>query len=270
MNADNAMSPRHKAAMDMTVTAATAINPLYTLLLLTPSSGEAIPECKAGQFVQVAVPDAPHTFLRRPISINYVDTERNELALLIRRAGEGTARLCDLRPGAIINIILPLGNGFTIPAEQSGRLLLVGGGVGVAPMYALGRALVEAGMSPEFVVGARSESDLLEIDLLRGLGNVNITTDDGTAGEHGLVTQHSVFVSSDPIQTVYCCGPAPMMKAVARLAASLNAECEVSLENMMACGLGACLCCVEKTVKGNVCVCTEGPVFNTKQLTWLD
>ncbi|MDE6145435.1 MAG: dihydroorotate dehydrogenase electron transfer subunit, partial [Muribaculaceae bacterium] len=88
------------------------------------------------------------------------------------------------------------------------------------------------------------------------------------AGTHGVVTAHSRM--SLPADMVYCCGPAPMMKAVARAAARLGVSCEVSLENVMACGLGACLCCVEKTTRGNVCVCTEGPVFNTNKLLWQD
>ncbi|MDE7151780.1 MAG: dihydroorotate dehydrogenase electron transfer subunit [Candidatus Amulumruptor sp.] len=256
--------------MEMEVVTAQAFHPLYTLLTLrcAPGTDSELPAMKPGQFVQVAIPDAPHTFLRRPISINYVDG--NEMALLVRRAGEGTARLCDLRSGARLNIVAPLGRGFTIPGQQTGRLLLVGGGVGIAPLCFLGRAMKAAGLTPEFVIGARSEADLLELDMLREIGEVHVTTDDGSAGEHGVVTCHSTWQLGATIQRVYCCGPAPMMKAVARLSDSLGADCEVSLENMMACGLGACLCCVEKTVRGNVCVCTEGPVFNIKELTWLD
>ncbi|MCH5245101.1 MAG: dihydroorotate dehydrogenase electron transfer subunit, partial [Muribaculaceae bacterium] len=93
-----------------------------------------------------------------------------------------------------------------------------------------------------------------------------ISTEDGTAGQSGLVTTNSAFTREWDM--VFCCGPAPMMKAVAAICRKQGIECEVSLENMMACGVGACLCCVEKTVKGNVCVCTEGPVFNIKELTW--
>ncbi|MDE6509571.1 MAG: dihydroorotate dehydrogenase electron transfer subunit, partial [Muribaculaceae bacterium] len=94
------------------------------------------------------------------------------------------------------------------------------------------------------------------------------TTDDGSLGHRGVVTTHPRL--QRPVSHSFCCGPAPMMKAVAAAAAKLGASCQVSLENMMACGIGACLCCVEKTVRGNVCVCTEGPVFNINQLTWLD
>ena len=262
-----------KKIMEMEVISSISTHPLYSLLTLRPAeeaTDQELPLMKAGQFVQVAVPDAPHTFLRRPISINYVDRNAGTIALLIRKAGEGTKRLCELKEGARLNIILPLGNGFTIPSMQNGRLVLAGGGVGIAPLYYLGYELKAAGFTPEFIVGARSESDLLEIELLSKVGEVHITTDNGSAGHPGLVTSPPAWHEGDPIERVYCCGPAPMMKAVARLAASLGAECEVSLENMMACGLGACLCCVEKTVRGNVCVCTEGPVFNIKDLTWLD
>ncbi len=265
------MNEAKKQIMDMEVVSAVSAHPLYTLLVVAPADGSAkLPVMKAGQFVQIAVPDAPHTFLRRPISINYADPEAGTMTLLIRRAGEGTDRLCNLREGDRLNIILPLGNGFTVPASQHGRLVLAGGGVGIAPLYFLGCKLKAAGLTPEFILGARSEADLLELDMLREVGTVHTTTDDGSAGHHGLVTSHPAWHEGGAIERVYCCGPAPMMKAVARLADSIGADCEVSLENMMACGLGACLCCVEKTVRGNVCVCTEGPVFNTKELTWLD
>ena len=255
-----------KKMMDMRVEACDRIHGLYSLLKLTPAGGEKLPEMQPGQFVQVAVPDAPHTFLRRPISVNFVEPEQNLLWLLVRRAGEGTAKLTELAPGTVVNLLLPLGNGFSFP-QKSERSLLIGGGVGVAPLLYFGKLLKAQGHNVEFLLGARSKADLLELDEFEKYGKVYVSTDDGSAGEHGVVTCHSVLKSGG-ISKIYCCGPAPMMKAVAKAAAEIGADCEVSLENMMACGLGACLCCVEKTVKGNVCVCTEGPVFNTKQLTW--
>ncbi|MDE6062764.1 MAG: dihydroorotate dehydrogenase electron transfer subunit, partial [Duncaniella sp.] len=97
-------------------------------------------------------------------------------------------------------------------------------------------------------------------------GKVHVCTEDGSEGVKGFVTAHPCL--EEEYFRYYCCGPAPMMKAVAAVARRNGTDCEVSLENMMACGLGACLCCVEKTVKGNVCVCTEGPVFNINELTW--
>lgn len=242
------------------------IHAIYSLLILTPKSGERLPEMKPGQFVQIAIDGSKNTFLRRPISINFVDYANNQLWLLIRKAGDGTSRLIDMQPGDTLNIILPLGNGFSTPQNKNSKLLLAGGGVGIAPMLYLGQVLKNEGFAPEFLIGARSASDLLELDLLKAIGTVHISTEDGSMGEKGLVTTNSAL--SGKIDFIYCCGPAPMMKAVAKVAQEINAECEVSLENMMACGVGACLCCVENTVKGNVCVCTEGPVFNINQLTW--
>lgn len=233
---------------------------------MSPTSGEQLPEILPGQFVQIRVDQSKSTFLRRPISINFVDREANELWLLVRNAGEGTRHLINLKKGDIVNMLLPLGNGFTMPADRDSKVLLIGGGVGVAPLLEFGKTLFENGYCAEFLLGARSQSDLLELDLFDRYGKVHVSTDDGSKGEKGVVTLHSVLESE--WDRIYCCGPAPMMKAVASKARELGAECEVSLENMMACGLGACLCCVEKTVKGNVCVCTEGPVFNINQLTW--
>ena len=119
---------------------------------------------------------------------------------------------------------------------------------------------------PQFLIGARSAKDVLQLEEFEKIGKVYVSTEDGTMGEKGLVTTNAVLASK--IDKIYCCGPAPMMKAIAKVAKENAIDCEVSLENMMACGLGACLCCVENTVKGNVCVCTEGPVFNINELTW--
>ncbi|MDE7397778.1 MAG: dihydroorotate dehydrogenase electron transfer subunit [Muribaculum sp.] len=240
------------------------IHSLYSLLILRPVDAE-LPPMSPGQFVQIKVPSSQTTFLRRPISINYVDYDKQTLWLLIRRAGEGTNALCQLNTGDTIDIILPLGNGFSYTENES-KLLLVGGGVGVAPMLYLGYQLQQNGFKPEFLLGARSANDILEFEEFKAIGPVHISTDDGSVGEHGLVTTNSVF--DQQWDHIYCCGPAPMMKAVAAVARRIGAKCDVSLENMMACGLGACLCCVENTVKGNVCVCTEGPVFNIDDLTW--
>lgn len=242
------------------------VHSLYTLMRLTPADGLALPVIKPGQFVQVSIDGSKSTFLRRPISINYVDYDTNELWLLVRNAGDGTAQLMEKKIDETINLILPLGNGFSMPKDDNSKVLLIGGGVGVAPLLQFGRHLKENGIEPTFLLGARSQNDLLELDMFSKVGNVCLSTDDGSIGEAGVVTQNSVLNNHWDI--IYCCGPAPMMKAVAAKAKEIGAECEVSLENMMACGVGACLCCVEKTVKGNVCVCTEGPVFNINQLTW--
>ena len=255
-----------KHCLDLTVNAVERLNERYALLRLTDN--KPLPEMLPGQFVEVRVDGSSTTFLRRPISINFVDRERNELWLLVAMVGDGTRRLAELKTGEKLNCVLPLGRGFSLPKSPEQRFLLVGGGVGVAPLLELGRAMREMGCEPTFLLGAKTEADLLEIDEFKKYGRVCVTTEDGSAGERGFVTDHSLL-RDEHFDQICCCGPLPMMKAVAAFANRVGTPCEVSLENMMACGVGACLCCVEKTTKGNVCVCTEGPVFDTKELLWL-
>lgn len=254
-----------KIMKDLTVAEVTFPHELYVLLKLTDT--EPLPPIWPGQFVEVKVEDCPHTFLRRPISINYVDRKRNQLWLLIKTVGEGTYRLARLQAGDKLNLVFPLGNGFSPVRKYGEKVLLVGGGVGVAPMLDYGRYLKENGAEPVFLLGARSKGDLLEQNLFEAIAPLYVTTEDGSVGEKGFVTQHSLL-DKETFDRISVCGPKPMMVSVARYAKATGTPCEVSLENMMACGLGACLCCVEKTVKGNVCVCKEGPVFDINDLTW--
>lgn len=254
--------------LDMKVTENCRLHKNYCLLKLT--SDQALPDMIPGQFVQVHVNNSPTTFLRRPISINYVDKTTNELWLLVQMIGDGTRRMAEYRPGDIVNILLPLGNGFTIPIDKNQKLLLIGGGVGTAPMLYLGSVLKEAGFTPSFLLGARSKDDVLQLDQFEQFGTVYVTTEDGSLGEKGYVTNHSILKEIH-FDQIYTCGPKPMMVAVAKYAHGTATSCEVSLENTMACGIGACLCCVEKTKDDHhVCVCTEGPVFNIENLTWLN
>lgn len=255
-----------KYIIDLKVVENRRIHELYTLLIMTPIDGSPLPEMLPGQFVQVAVDGSKTTFLRRPISINNVDRDNNHLWLLVRNAGEGTRALMSLKADDNVNVVLPLGNSFGMPFSVNDKILLVGGGVGVAPMLYWGAQLKAKGFTPQFLIGARSAKDVLQLEEFEKIGKVYVSTEDGTMGEKGLVTTNAVLASK--IDKIYCCGPAPMMKAIAKVAKENAIDCEVSLENMMACGLGACLCCVENTVKGNVCVCTEGPVFNINELTW--
>ena len=254
-----------KYILDLKVNSVEALSDKHVLIKLTHS--EHLPEMLPGQFVEVRVDDSPSTFLRRPISINNVDYERNELWLLVAAVGDGTRRLQQLRSGDTLNCVLPLGNSFTLPEKPGAKVLLVGGGVGVAPLLYLGRKIKAMGMQPTFLLGARTAKDVLEKPLFEEVGRVLITTEDGSEGEKGFVTNHSVLASEN-FDLISTCGPKPMMMAVARYAYKNDIECEVSLENKMACGVGACLCCVEKTVEGNKCVCKDGPVMNIKKLSW--
>lgn len=255
-----------KYCLDLTVKAVEHINEKYVLIKLTDDA--PLPDMQPGQFVEVRVDNSPETFLRRPISINNVDYANNELHLLVACIGEGTRHLGALRNGEKVNIMLPLGNGFTMPADNGKKHLLIGGGVGVAPLLYLGKKIKEMGGTPTFLLGARSAKDLLMIEEFKNTGRLFITTEDGSEGEKGFVTNHSVL-KNETFDFISTCGPKPMMMAIAKCAKEIGIECEVSLENKMACGLGACLCCVEKTNdKGNVCICTEGPVINSKRLDW--
>ena len=163
--------------MDFIVSENLSISPLYGLLKLTPQSC-TMPDTHPGQFVQVEVPHSKTTFLRRPISICYVDEERNQLWLLIRKAGEGTASLLATRVGETLNLVMPLGNGFS--CSFAGEMMLIGGGVGVAPLLQLGKVLSKLGKKVRFLLGARSAADLLLLDEFKRWGEVYISTEDGS------------------------------------------------------------------------------------------
>lgn len=254
-----------KFILDLTVNSVEALSDKHVLIKLTDD--KPLPEMLPGQFVEVRVDNSPSTFLRRPISINNVDYDHNELWLLVAAVGDGTCQLQKLQKGDRLNCMLPLGNSFTMPTDSAQKVLLVGGGVGVAPLLYFGKRIKAMGGEPTFLLGARSAKDVLERELFEQVGRVLITTEDGSEGEKGFVTNHSVL-AQEHFDRISTCGPKPMMMAVARYAFKNDIECEVSLENKMACGVGACLCCVEKTVEGNKCVCKEGPVMNIKKLTW--
>lgn len=231
--------------------------------LLKLKSDMPLPEIRGGQFVNVRVDGCEKAYLRRPISIHDVDYQNNTIDLLIQEKHEGTTRLCALPVGATVNVVLPLGNGFTMPNKDD-NVLFVGGGIGIAPLLYFAKKI---DCTINFLLGGRTRDDLMLLDRFRNEGDVFITTNDGSMGKKGFVTEHSLW-NTMKINKIYACGPMPMMKAVAKLARERGIWCEVSLENQMACGIGACLCCVENTEEGNLCVCKEGPVFNIERLLW--
>ncbi len=253
---------------DFLVEKSESIPPNYISLTIKPING-SLPPILPGQFVEVKVPDTAKTFLRRPISIHDVDSDKQTITLLIRVVGNGTKQLSLLQEGDKINVVFPLGNGFDL-SRVGKRPLLIGGGVGVAPLLYLGRCLKQQNVEVDFLFGVRSKNDLLRYDVYSSVGRVNITTEDGSMGKQGFVTDHD-FLSLQNIgkfTSLLVCGPTPMMKAVGNLAKKANIPCFVSLENKMACGIGVCLCCVTDTNEGHKCVCSDGPIFDINDLKW--
>jgi dihydroorotate dehydrogenase electron transfer subunit len=255
-----------KSVADFTVTENTSLN--RSTFLLRLQAEEPLPEIMPGQFVNVEIKNATEIFLRRPFSVFEVDYEHNTLSLIVKVLGRGSQKLTEISPGETLSLIYPLGRHFTLP-ESGEKILAVGGGSGLAPMLFLARV---SGLLPEQVdmlLGARSASEHVDVSAYEKYGTLHFTTEDGSLGTPGLVTDHPLMKEQlTGYDKIYACGPLGMMKAIAREAKKAGVFCEVSLENLMACGFGVCLCCVEPTVKGNVCICTEGPVFNISELTW--
>ena len=252
-----------KFEMSLRLSASSHLPSGWVWLTLEQPDGSPMPPMMPGQFVEIGV-DRSRVLLNRPISI--FNRTESTLELLVAPVGRATKVLAGYVPGDSLRVVAPLGKGFAGDFEKGARVLLVGGGVGIAPLYYQARLLAEAGCTVEVIFGMRTAPDSAIVDRFASVADIKVCTDDGTAGFHGLVTRHPDFSAAwDYVQV---CGPKPMMMAARQLAMSLGYKGEVSLENMMACGLGACLCCVEKTVKGNLCVCKEGPVFNFDMLAW--
>lgn len=235
---------------------------------ITFQSPVEIPMIQPGNFAEIQVPDSPDVFLRRPFSILDVDYKNRLISFYVKAIGKGTRKLGSLKKGEKANLIYPLGNSYEL-VNPGSKVLVVGGGSGIAPFILLGKAFQKNNIEVTFLIGGRSAADVLLTKELSTYGTVLSTTEDGSMGEKGLVTQHSVFKHENfSFDKVYTCGPDPMMEAVGDLASAAKIPCEASLENMMACGFGVCLCCVTPTNDGNKRVCLEGPVFNVNDLKW--
>ncbi len=254
-----------KRVQDFTIIDNRQVNSEYYVLEL--QSDVALAELKAGQFAELRIDGSSEVLLRRPISFYDVDYEKRTISLLIQEVGKGTRKLAKAKPGDKLNMIYPLGNSFSF--EGINKALLIGGGVGVAPLLLLGKILISNNIEPTFLLGFRNKDYLVDIPSFEKYGSVLLTTDDGSLGEKGTVLNHSVIEAGlSDFDKIYTCGPQVMMRAVAKLAEEKGIDCEASLENTMACGFGACLCCVQQTIHGNLRVCMEGPVFNTKEIIW--
>ncbi|MDR2906535.1 MAG: dihydroorotate dehydrogenase electron transfer subunit [Bacteroidales bacterium] len=243
------------------------------VFMLTLGSDQPLPEIKPGQFANLLIEPSGGAFLRRPLSIHDVDVANQFIKFYIQKKGKGTQQLAKLTTQDSVDVIFPLGNGFSgyevdLPRtpHPAPHILLVGGGCGVAPLLFLAKTLNQQhGIRPTILIGGRSKKNILRIEDYVKYGQVLVMTEDGSMGDKGLVTDHPIF-KQQKIDQIYCCGPSPMMKAVGKLAKEHHIPCQVSLENTMACGIGACLCCVTPTTEGHKCVCTDGPVFDVNDL----
>ena len=253
-----------KFVSDFNVTENIALNETNSLIRLHTSV--TLPQILPGQFVNVEIKTAG-IFLRRPFSVFEVDYHQNTISLIVKILGRGSAKLAKIETGTSLSIMYPLGRHFTFPDKQE-KVLAVGGGSGLAPMLFLVRESGLPAANVDIIIGAKSTSDHVDTSSYSNFGNIHLTTDDGSLCVKGFVTQHPLFSQLEKYDKIYACGPDGMMRAVAKKAKSAGIFCEVSLENLMPCGFGVCLCCIEPTVNGNVCVCTEGPVFNINDLKW--
>ena len=231
----------------------------------------ACPEVAAaacpGQFVHIR---AKGYTLRRPISICGIDKEKGTLRIVFEIRGEGTAEIAKLNKGDLIDMLAPLGHGFTVDGSFN-KVVLIGGGIGTPPMLPLAKAYGEKAVA---ISGFRNASTVILQEDFRSTGAETILcTDDGSAGIHGFVTQpFAELAEKGGIDAVYACGPMPMLKGIAAICKEKGIYCEISLEERMACGIGACLGCACRTVRNDeeyfAHVCKDGPVFKAEEVLW--
>ena len=240
---------------------------IYDLIIQTKEIAAA---AKAGQFVSVYSNDASK-LLPRPISLCGIDREAGTLRLVYRVTGEhtGTEEFSRLQAGDTVKIMGPLGNGFTV--EKGKKAFLIGGGIGVPPMLQLAKEMKDAGENFQIVMGYRDAGTFL-LDEFKEQGESFVATEDGSVGTKGNVLD-AIRENHLEADVIYACGPTPMLRALKAYAEEQNMTCYVSMEERMACGIGACLACVcnstEKDAHLNVKnkrICKEGPVFNAKEV----
>jgi dihydroorotate dehydrogenase electron transfer subunit len=228
------------------------------------------PLVQPGQFAHVRILPLKHALLRRPFSIYQVSGDT--LSILYKTIGQGTEVLSRMKRGEELSMIGPLGHGFTVPRAGREVPLLVAGGYGMAALYLLAQRSPQKGI---VFVGGRRRVDILCEEEFRALGwDVRVTTEDGSHGEKGLVTQAllAVLKVGAPARKLFACGPTPMLKAVGQIAKDFGLPAELSLDEHMGCGIGVCLTCVVPIKAGDGWeyqrTCTEGPVFDSLQVAW--
>jgi dihydroorotate dehydrogenase electron transfer subunit len=224
----------------------------------------------AGQFVNLRINNREELLLRRPFSIARTHPEGSLFEIVYRVVGKGTAAMKDLKPGDILDLMGPLGKGFHLP-EARKNCLLIGGGVGLAPLWGLADRLSQNQNRIVALLGFRSSDVIFGIDVFQGYGaEIIVTTDDGSYGLKGFVSDHAEKVLKGPVDRAYVCGPPLMLKAVIPLLRAAGIEGEASIEEKMGCGYGVCLSCAINIAKDGAIekqrVCTEGPVFDLEEL----
>jgi len=230
------------------------------------------PKCAAsvlpGQFVHLRVASGADMILRRPFSIHRAYGDRIEI--LYQILGDGTLRMAQMQVGdTTMDLVGPLGHGWQAP-ETLAHALLVSGGLGAAPLGMLAEQLASRGVAVSIAMGAPTSERLVARGLFESVARrVELSTDDGSAGERGFVTgPASRLLAEERFDAVYTCGPEPMQRAIAALAAGAGVPCQLSLERLMACGIGACLSCVVSTRDGLKRACVDGPVFDAEEVVW--
>lgn len=232
---------------------------MYSIVV---AAGELAKAAEPGQFANILIPGKT---LRRPISICEIDKEKETLRFVFEIRGEGTEQLAQFKVGDQLDILAPLGNGFKV-GDTGRKAILVGGGIGVPPMLQAAKAF---GANATVIIGFRNKNAMiLEEDFKKAGCNVIVATDDGSYGHHGLVTECLEGVEADVIMA---CGPMPMLKGLCKIAEARGIECQISLEERMACGIGACLGCACKTKRADGeeifgHVCKNGPVFDYREV----
>lgn len=216
-----------------------------------------------GQFVHIRVSDSYEPLLRRPISIASIDRETLEFTMIYRAEGRGTTILSQTKPGQEVDVLGPLGNGFPLDQASDGEhVLLIGGGIGVPPLYELSKRLVDVGVKPIHILGFQSADVVFYENEFKELGETHIVTVDGSLGHQGFVTNVLDSIAEE-VSTYFACGPTAMLGALQ--IALPNTKGFLSYEERMGCGLGACFACVCKTTEAvevdYVKVCSDGPVF---------
>jgi dihydroorotate dehydrogenase electron transfer subunit len=241
----------------------------FRLIMKAP---QIVNSAKPGQFVNIRLTDTFEALLRRPFSIHKVKGENIEL--LYEVVGQGTEILSQKKPGEYLDVIGPSGNGFALPLTPYPLPLIVAGGMGVAPLVFLANQLRAESSELRVIVliGARTKKQILCEKEFKELGcDVRISTDDGSKGFKGKAVdllKHLLSAKSQEPSTIYACGPRPMLKEIAVISKRYNLPAQISLEEHMACGIGACLGCAVNTKGGYKRVCKEGPVFSGDEIIW--